>query len=44
MKENPKIPAVMLLADGTVFHGTALGKTGTCSGEIHNRKDGGVIQ
>lgn len=29
-----KIPAVLLLADGTVFHGKAAGKIGTTTGEI----------
>ena len=29
-----KLPAVLLLADGTVFHGKAAGKIGTTSGEI----------
>ena len=27
-------PAVLLLEDGTVFHGTAIGKIGTTAGEI----------
>ena len=31
---RPKSPAVLILADGTVFHGTAFGKTGTAMGEI----------
>ena len=29
-----KLPAVLLLADGTVFHGKAAGKIGTATGEI----------
>ena len=29
-----KKPAVLLLEDGTVFHGVAIGKTGTATGEI----------
>ncbi|WP_432713711.1 glutamine-hydrolyzing carbamoyl-phosphate synthase small subunit [Pedobacter sp.] len=29
-----KLPAILLLADGTVFHGKAAGKIGTTSGEI----------
>ncbi|MBC7744571.1 MAG: glutamine-hydrolyzing carbamoyl-phosphate synthase small subunit [Flavobacterium sp.] len=29
-----KLPAVLLLADGTVYHGKAAGKIGTTSGEI----------
>jgi carbamoyl-phosphate synthase small subunit len=29
-----KLPAVLLLEDGTVFHGTSIGKTGTTTGEI----------
>src|SRR5580692_1663139 len=29
-----KLPAVLLLADGTVFYGKAAGKMGTTSGEI----------
>lgn len=29
-----KLPAVLLLADGTVFHGKAAGKVGTTTGEI----------
>src|ERR1700742_1862562 len=29
-----KLPAVLLLADGTVFHGKAAGKMGTATGEI----------
>src|SRR5579872_2665041 len=29
-----KLPAVLLLADGTVFYGKAAGKIGTTSGEI----------
>ncbi len=33
-KSFSPVPAVLLLADGTVFHGKSLGKTGTTSGEI----------
>ncbi len=29
-----QVPAVLLLADGTVFHGTSAGKIGTTTGEI----------
>lgn len=29
-----RIPAVLVLADGTVFHGVGVGKTGTTTGEI----------
>src|SRR3954467_2177642 len=29
-----QLPAVLLLADGTVFHGKAAGKIGTTTGEI----------
>jgi carbamoyl-phosphate synthase small subunit len=32
--ENSKIPAVILLKDGTVFHGNACGAIGTTTGEI----------
>ncbi len=34
MNENSNKPAVLLLADGTVFHGKAAGAIGTTSGEI----------
>lgn len=34
MKINESIPAVLLLQDGTLFHGNALGKIGTHGGEI----------
>lgn len=34
MKETASLPAVILFEDGMVFHGTALGKTGTTFGEI----------
>ena len=34
MKYTPKQPAVLLLADGTVFQGRAIGKIGTTTGEI----------
>ncbi|MEO0628078.1 MAG: carbamoyl-phosphate synthase domain-containing protein, partial [Bacteroidota bacterium] len=30
----PDQPAILLLQDGTVFHGRAAGKTGTTVGEI----------
>lgn len=33
-KSFASVPAVLLLADGTVFHGKSLGKIGTSSGEI----------
>ena len=29
-----KLPAILLLADGTVYHGKAAGKIGTTTGEI----------
>jgi len=34
MSNIQEIPAVLLLEDGTVFHGQAIGKQGTTSGEI----------
>ncbi len=34
MSELQQIPAVLLLEDGTVFHGKAAGKIGTTTGEI----------
>ncbi|HMO39706.1 MAG TPA: glutamine-hydrolyzing carbamoyl-phosphate synthase small subunit [Saprospiraceae bacterium] len=34
MSELPQMPAVLLLEDGTVFHGRAAGKIGTTTGEI----------
>src|ERR1700743_962903 len=34
MTHFTKLPAVLLLADGTVFHGKAAGKIGTTTGEI----------
>lgn len=34
MSTFEKIPAVLLLEDGTVFHGKAAGKIGTTTGEI----------
>ncbi|TWR27447.1 glutamine-hydrolyzing carbamoyl-phosphate synthase small subunit [Mucilaginibacter pallidiroseus] len=34
MSNYTKLPAVLLLADGTVFHGKAAGKIGTTTGEI----------
>ncbi|MFN8322398.1 MAG: glutamine-hydrolyzing carbamoyl-phosphate synthase small subunit [Chitinophagales bacterium] len=33
-KNFSPVPAVLMLADGTVFHGTSLGKIGTTTGEI----------
>lgn len=33
-KPFSSVPALLVLADGTVFHGKSLGKTGTTSGEI----------
>ena len=34
MNEIQKIPAVLLLEDGTVYHGLSAGKIGTTAGEI----------
>lgn len=34
MTHTPAAPAVLVLQDGTVFHGTAFGKIGTTTGEI----------
>ena len=34
MKYTAKKPAILLLADGTVFKGNAAGKIGTTTGEI----------
>ncbi|MFT6849910.1 MAG: carbamoyl-phosphate synthase small subunit [Sphingobacteriales bacterium] len=34
MNKYEKIPAILLLADGSVYHGTAAGKVGTATGEI----------
>ena len=34
IKTFTPVPAVIVLADGTVFHGKSLGKTGTTTGEI----------
>ncbi len=34
MKVPPNVPAVLLLADGTLFHGSAVGAIGTMTGEI----------
>src|SRR3990172_9162139 len=34
MKYIKKPPAVLLLEDGTVFHGKAAGRTGTTTGEL----------
>ncbi len=34
MSNNQSAPAILLLEDGTVFHGKAAGKTGTTAGEI----------
>src|SRR5881398_3260208 len=31
---NVRKPAVLVLADGNIFHGTAFGKIGTTTGEI----------
>src|ERR1041385_6710692 len=33
-KSFTSVPAVLVLADGTVFHGKSLGKIGTTTGEI----------
>ena len=34
MSLSQTTPAILILADGTVFNGTAFGKTGTATGEI----------
>lgn len=34
MKYAPKSPAILLLADGTIFYGKSAGKVGTATGEI----------
>ena len=34
INNTPKLPAVLLLQDGTVLHGFAFGKIGTATGEI----------
>ena len=34
MTNYTKLPAILLLADGTVYHGKAAGKIGTTTGEI----------
>jgi len=34
MSPSKTTPAILILADGTVFNGTAFGKTGTATGEI----------
>ena len=34
MKYTKKLPAILLLEDGTVFHGKAAGKIGTTTGEL----------
>ena len=34
MTTHTKLPAILLLADGTVYHGKAAGKIGTTTGEI----------
>jgi len=34
MTNYTKLPAILLLADGTVFYGKAAGKIGTTTGEI----------
>jgi carbamoyl-phosphate synthase small subunit len=34
MPETKTLPAILILADGTIFNGTAFGKNGTATGEI----------
>ena len=34
MPDTKTAPAILILADGTIFSGTAFGKTGTATGEI----------
>ena len=34
MKYNPRQNAVLILADGTIFHGKAIGSDGTAFGEV----------
>jgi carbamoyl-phosphate synthase small subunit len=34
MKQTEKLPAILLLADGTIFYGKSAGKIGTTTGEI----------
>src|SRR5438034_2832442 len=34
MKYTPKAPAILLLEDGKIFHGKAVGISGTATGEI----------
>ncbi len=34
MPDTKTLPAILILADGTIFNGTAFGKTGTATGEI----------
>jgi len=34
MSDTKTTPAILILADGTIFNGTAFGKTGTATGEI----------
>ncbi|HEX2683998.1 MAG TPA: glutamine-hydrolyzing carbamoyl-phosphate synthase small subunit, partial [Ferruginibacter sp.] len=34
MPDSKTIPAILILEDGTIFNGTAFGKTGTATGEI----------
>jgi len=34
MPDTKTTPAILILADGTIFNGTAFGKTGTATGEI----------
>src|ERR1700733_1888765 len=34
MKYTPKAPAILLLEDGKIFHGKAVGISGTTTGEI----------
>ena len=34
MPDTKTLPAILILQDGTIFNGTAFGKTGTATGEI----------
>ena len=34
MKYNTKLPAILLLADGTIFHGKSIGISGKAFGEV----------
>ena len=34
MPDTKTLPAILILQDGTIFYGTAFGKTGTATGEI----------